>query len=100
MYDGEVEVYWLVFLHDFLTVLHEEDGCSNKHASLLHAHKHHESQRRWCCSLLADSVHSLEHFYDLIEDTFHYFGLEHGNQKLLQQQKESPMDFWHCFHDF
>ena len=35
MYDGESEVAWIEFLHDFVSMLHEEDGCSDKQASLL-----------------------------------------------------------------
>jgi len=35
--------------------------------------------------LLANNVHSFEHFCDLIEDTFYHFDLDYLNQKLLQQ---------------
>ena len=37
-YDGEGEVAWLEFLHDFLSMLHEEDGCSDKQGNLLLAY--------------------------------------------------------------
>jgi len=86
-----------MFLHDFLAMFHEEDGCSNEQANLLLAYTLRKSPLQWLCSLPADSVHSLEHFCDLIEDTFHHFDPEHLDHKLLQQQKaphESPNDFW------
>ena len=53
-------------------------------------------------SLLVDTVHSFEHFCDLIEDMFCHFDLEHLDEKLLQQQRalhESVIDFWQHFHD-
>ena len=37
-YDGEGEVAWPEFLHDFLSMLHEEDGCSDEQANLLLAY--------------------------------------------------------------
>ena len=37
-YDGEGEVAWPKFLHEFLSMLHEEDGCFDKHASFLLAY--------------------------------------------------------------
>jgi len=58
-------------------MLHEEDGCSDKQASLLLAHTLHESQRQWLLSLSVDNVHSLENFYDLIEDNFYNFDPYH-----------------------
>ncbi len=64
------------------------------------AYKLHEYPLRWLCSLPANSMHSIEHFCDLIEDTFHHFDLEHIDHKLLQQRKapyESLDDFWQCF---
>lgn len=96
-YHSDGELIWLVFLHDFLTMIHMEDGCSDKHASLLLGCTLRESLHRWLCSIPADNVHSLEKFCDLIEDTFHHFDLEHLDNKLLQQWKawqQSPMDFW------
>lgn len=42
-YDGEGEVAWLVFLHDFLAMLDEEVGCSDEQTSLLLAHTLRES---------------------------------------------------------
>ena len=83
-------------------MLHEEDGCFDEHASLLLAYKLSESPHRWLCSLPDNSMHSLEHFYDLIEDTLYHFDPKNLDQKLLQQQKashESFIDFWQCFHD-
>lgn len=99
-YDGEGEVAWHDFLHDYICMLHEEDGCSNEQASLFLAYKLCESPHRWLCSLPANRVHSLEHLCDLIEDTFYHFDSEHLDQKLQQQRKtlhESPMDFWQRF---
>jgi len=83
-------------------MLHEEDGYYDEHANLLLAHTLHESPCQWLLSLLADSVHSLEHFCDLIEDTFYHFDLDHLDKKLLQQRKalhESVIDFWQCSRD-
>lgn len=102
-YDGEGKVAWPVFVHDFLAMLDEDDGCSNKHNSMLLAYTLHESPLQWSCSLPTDNVHSLEHFCDLIEDIFHHFDPKHVDHKLLQQQKaphESPDDFWQCFRVF
>lgn len=65
-------------------MLHEEDGCSDEQPSLLLAYTLRESPHRWLYNLLADNVHSLEHFYDLIEDTFYHFDPEHLEHKLLQ----------------
>jgi len=101
-YDGEGEVPWPEFLHNFLSMLHEEDGCFDEQASLLLAYTLHESPHRWLCNLPTDSMHSLEHFCDLIEDTFYHFDLDHLHQDMLKQQKalhESPMDFWQRFYD-
>lgn len=67
MYDGKGEVAWPKYLHEFISMLHEEDGGSHEHASLLLAHTLRESPCRWLLSLLANSMHSLEHFCDLIE---------------------------------
>ena len=50
-----------------------EDEFSDEHAGLLLAYTLRESPFRWVLSLLDDTVHSFEHFYDLIEDTFYYF---------------------------
>lgn len=101
-YDGEGEVAWPKFLHEFLAFLHEDDGCSDKQASLLLTYTLRESPHQWLCSLPTDNVHSLQHFYDLIEDTVYHFDPEYLDQKLLQQWKalhESPMDFWQRFRD-
>jgi len=91
-----------VFIHDFLAILDEEDGFFDKQASLVLAHALRESPQRWCCSLPADNMHSLGHFYDLIKDNFHHFDPKYLEQKLLQQKKdlhELPMEFWQCFRD-
>jgi len=83
-------------------MLDKEDVWSDKHASLLLAYTLHESQHRWLGSLMTNIVPSLEHFCDLIEDTFYHFDPEYLDQKLLQQWKashESLMDFWQCFRD-
>ena len=56
-----------------------------------------ESPFHWVFSLSADTMHSFEHFYDLIEDMFYHFDLDHLDQKLLQQWRalhESIIDFW------
>ena len=101
-YDGESEVAWPEYLHGFLSMLHEEDGCSDEQASLLLAYTLREYPLRWLFILPADSMHSLEHFCDLIEDTSYDFDPDHLDQKLLQQWKaphESTMEFWHHFHD-
>jgi len=84
-YDVEGEVAWLEYLHDFLSMLHEEDGCSDEQANFLLAHTHtlRESPRKWLLSLSADNVHSLEHLCGLIEDTFYHFYLDHLDQKML-----------------
>lgn len=84
-YDGEREVVWPEFLHGFLSMLHEEDGCSDEQANFLLAYTLRESPHWWLCSLSADSVHSLEHLCDLIEDTFYHFDPDHLDQKMLQQ---------------
>ena len=102
MSDGEGKVAWPKYLHAFLALLHEDDGCHDEQAHLLLAYTLYESPHRWLCNIPADNVHSLEHFCDLIEDTFYHFSLEHLDQKLLQQRKalhESTMDFWQHFRD-
>ena len=45
-YDGEGKVAWPEFLHDFISMLHEEDGCFDKQASLLLAYTLCESPHR------------------------------------------------------
>lgn len=45
-------------------------------------------------------MHSFDHFYDIIEDTFYHFYLDHLDQNLLQQRRaphESVIEFWQCF---
>ena len=89
-----------MFPHDFLAMLDEEDGCFDEQASFLLAYTLHESPLWWLCSLSADKVHSLEHFCDLIEDTFHHFDPKPLDQKLLQQRKtpyELHTEFWDRF---
>ena len=76
-YDGEGKVARHDYLHEFLSMLHEEDGCSDEQSSLLLAYTLRESQHRWLFNLSVESMHSLEHFCDLIEDTFYHFDPEH-----------------------
>ena len=100
MYDGEGEVAWPVLLYDFLSILDEDDGCFDKQTSMLLAYTLRKSPLHWLCILLVDSMLSLEHFYDLIEDTFHHFDPKPLDKKLLEQRKalqESPDDFWQRF---
>ena len=85
MFDGEGEVDWPQYLHEFISMLYEEDGCSDEHANLLLAHTLHESPCRWLLSLSADNVHSLKHFCDLIEDTLYHFDPDCLDRTLLQQ---------------
>jgi len=85
MYDGEAKVACPTCLHNFLSMLHEEDEFSDKQAGLLLAYILRESPFCWLLSLSANSVHSFEHFYDLVEDTFYHFDLDYLDQKLLQQ---------------
>lgn len=61
-YDGEGKVAWTVFYHDFLAILDDEDGFSDKQASMFLAYTFHESPLWWLCSLLANNMNSLEHF--------------------------------------
>lgn len=85
-----------MFIHDFLAMLHEEDGCYDKYASLMIAYTLRESPHRWMCSIPTESMHSLDHLCDLIEDTFYHFNPEHLDHKLLQNRKaphESLMEF-------
>lgn len=51
---------------------------------MLLAYTLRESPFRWVLSLLVDTMHSFENFYDLIEDTFNHFDLDYLDQKLLQ----------------
>jgi len=83
-------------------MLHEEDEFSDEQASLLLAYTLRESPFHWVLSLPADTVHSFEHFCDLIEDTFYHFDLDHLDRTLLQKQRASHelvIDFWQCFCD-
>ena len=80
----------------------EEDEFTDKQVDFMLAFTLCESPFRWVLSLLADTMHSFEHFCDLIEDTFYHFDPEHLDRKLLQQWKalrESVMDFWQRFRD-
>ncbi len=74
-YDGEGEVAWPEDLHNFLSMIHEEDEFTDEHASLLLAFTLRESPFRWVLNLLTDIVHSFEHFCDLIKVTFCHFDL-------------------------
>ena len=47
-------------------------------------------------------MHSFQHFYDLIEDTFYDFDLDYLGRELLHQRRaphESVINFWQCFSD-
>ena len=93
---------WPEHLHNFLSMIYEEDEFTNKQASLMLAFTLRESPFFWVLSLPTNTVHSCEHFCDLIEDTFYHFDPNHLDRKLLQQQRaphESVIDFWQCFHD-
>jgi len=104
-YDGEGEVAWLEHLHNFLSMIYEEDEFTNKQASLLLVFTLRESPFRWVLSLPANSMHSCEHFCDIVEDTFLHFDPYHLDWKLLQQWRaphEFFIDFWstsmtYCF---
>ena len=76
-YDGEGEVAWLENLHNFLSMIHEEDEFSDEQADLLLAYILRNSPFRWVLNLLADTVHSFEHCCDLIEDMFYHFDPYH-----------------------
>ena len=102
MYDFEGEVAWPKHLHKFVSMIHVEDEFSNEQASSMLAYTLRESPFRWVLNLSADPMHSFEHFYDLIEDTFYHFDPNHLDQKLLQQCRaphESVIDFWQRFCD-
>jgi len=58
MYDGEGEVAWPEHLHNFLSMIHEEDEFSNEQACLLLAYTLRESPFHWVLSLPPDIVHS------------------------------------------
>jgi len=83
-YDGEGEVAWPEHLYNFLSMIHEEDEFSDEQVGLLLAYTLHESPFCWVLSLLADTMHSFEHFCDLIEDTFYHFDPDHLDWNLLQ----------------
>jgi len=83
MCDCEGKVAWLEYLHDFLSMLHEEDEFFDEHAGLLLAYTIHEFLFCWLLILPADSMHSFEHFCDLIEDMLYHFDSDHLNGKLL-----------------
>jgi len=83
-------------------MIHEEDEFFYEQIGLLLACTLREYPFHWVLSLTANTMHSIEHFYDLIEDMFYHFDPNHLDQKLLQQWRalhESVIDFWQCFHD-
>lgn len=84
-YDGEGEVAWPEYLHNFHSMIHGEDEFTDECVGLLHAFTLHESLFRWVLSLPNDTMHSFEHFCFLFEDTFYHFDLDHLDHKLLQQ---------------
>lgn len=101
-YDDEGEVPWPEHLHNFLSMIYEEDEFTHEQVGLLLAFTVRESPFRWVINLLTDIVHSCEHFCDLIEDEFHHFDADHLDQKMLQKWRashESVIDFWLRFHD-
>ena len=101
-YDGEGKVAWLEHLHNFLSMIHEEDEFSDEQVGLLLVYTLRESPFHWVLSLPADTVHSFEHFCDFIEDMFYHFDPDHLDWKLLHQRRashESVIDFWQCFRD-
>jgi len=101
-YDGEGKLDWPRILHNFLSIIYEEDEFTNEQVGLLLAFTLRESPFHWVLSLLANTVHSCEHIYDLIEDMFHHFDPDHLDIKLLQQQRaphEFIIDFWQRFCD-
>jgi len=78
-------------------MIDEEYEFSDEHASFLLAYTLRESPFHWVLSLPANTVHSFEHFCDLIEDMFYHFDPNHIDWKLLQQWRaphESIIDFW------
>ena len=96
-YDGEGEAAWHEHLHNFLSMIHQEDEFSDEQVSLLLAYTLHESPHWWLCSLPTDIVQSLEHLCDFIEVTFYHFDPENLDKQLLQQWKaphDSTLDFW------
>ena len=72
-YDGEGEVAWLEHLYNFLFMIYEGDEFFDEQAGLLLVYTLRESPFRLVLSLPTNIVHSFEHFWDLIEDTFYYF---------------------------
>ena len=101
-YDGEGEVAWPKHLHNFLSMIHEEDEFSDEQINLMLAYTLRESPFHWVLSLPANTMHSFEHFCDLIEDMFYHFYPDHLDWKLSQQRRaphESVIDFWQPFHD-
>jgi len=46
-YDGEGEVALPEYLHEFLSMLHEEDGCFDKKTNFLLTYTLRESRLRW-----------------------------------------------------
>jgi len=66
-------------------MIHDEDELSDEQDDLLLAYTLHKSPFYWVLSISADTVHSFDHFCDLIEDTFYHFDPDHLDWKLLQQ---------------
>ena len=84
-------------LTNFLSMIHEEDKFFDEQFGLFLSYTLHESPCRWVVSLSVDTVHSFEHFCDIIEDTFYHFDPYHLDKKKLQQrraQHEFVIDFW------
>jgi len=75
-YDGEGEVAWLEYLYDFISMIHEEDGCSDEQANLLLAYTLRESPLQWLfnlllieCTHLSTFVISLKTLYIILNHT-------------------------------
>ena len=84
-HDGEGEVAWPEHLHNFLSMIYEEDEFTDQEYGLLLAYTLHKSPFCWVIILLDDTVHSCENLCDLIGDMFYHFDLDHLDRKLLQQ---------------
>lgn len=99
-YNGEGEVAWHEYLHDFLAFLEDVDEFDEVEVSKLLSHTLRKSPQQWCRNLPHDYMHSLKQLCDLIESTFHHFDPKPLDKKLIKQWKDlhkSPMDFWQRF---
>ena len=92
MYDGEGEVAWPKHLHKLISMIYEEDEFTDEQVRSLISYTLHESPFCWVLNLPADTVHSCDHFCDLIEEMFYHFDPYYLYEKLLQQ--------WRAPHEF